>query len=657
MSLIQMSIQGAAIIAVTAAARALALNTLPKKTFCVLWQIAMVRLLIPYSLPCGLSIYSIYSRLCPNTPTAPTAESGITSVLHGTSTSALSSFTASPEPASAAPIPIAGPETIVWIIGMLTAASYFAVSYFTWRKKFAESLPVQNIFCDNWLSEHRTLRRISIRVSDQISSPLTYGVFRPVILMPKNTDWDNTDVLKYVLTHEYVHIKRLDSLFKLLLTVSLCVHWFNPLVWLMYFIANRDIELSCDEKVVRMLDSEKTSYAMALIQMEEQKTSSYPLSSSFSRNALKERIIAIMKFKKISPIAAATAIFLAAGTTVAFATNTLPDTSNDSLLYPGTASKDILSPSDSTTAYSAPDIEWWTYDEYAKWLEQEKINLEAMIGQKAWTNTRGDFIWTREIVDETIALYEQILQDIKNGALISKSVDGSDDLVISSGVYESPAAPLDFEEYTKFGLTWDSAANILYYKGQRVRYFFDGVDMGDDGMAIKIEYADSEKKGDIDVHTVRERIDNGDGSCDPMGPLTGLEPYSEEEFKARKFIPSVLSAVTIQDEITDSGFDYAFSYYPEAMTLQEATVTDGTGFGTTFEEIFSKYKPYGITYEEAKDASGAGNVYYNGKLVHIFSDITPAGGAFSFTSSKKSGINVRTVYQNNELIGVEPTIE
>lgn len=576
--------------------------------------------------------------------------------MHGISTSA-TALTASPEPTSVNPIPFVSLKTIVWIIGMLGTASYFAVSYFSWRKKFAESLPVKNDFCRNWLEEHPTLRHLSIRVSDRISSPLTYGVFRPVILMPKKTNWNDTDVMKYVLTHEYVHIKRLDSLFKLMLTVSLCVHWFNPFVWLMYFIANRDIELSCDEKVVRMLDSERSSYAMALIQMEEQKTSSYPLSSSFSRNALKERIIAIMKFKKISPIAAATAIFLAAGTTVAFATNTIPATSNDSSLYPGTASSDMLLPSDSTTAYSTPDIEWWTYDEFAKWLEQEKINLEAMIGQKAWTNTRGDFIWTREIVGETIAMYEQILQDIKNGALISKSVDGSDDLVIASGVYESPAASCDFEEYTKFGLTWDSAANILCYKGQRVRYFFDGVDMGDDGIAINIEYADSEKKGDIDVHTVRERIDNGDGSYDLMGPLTGLEPYSEEEFKARKFIPSFLSAVAYQNDVTESGFDYAFSYYPEAMTLQEATVTDGTGFGTTFEEIFSKYKPYGITYEEAEGASGAGNVYYNGKPVHIFSDITPAGGAFSFTSSKKGGINVRTVYQNNDLIGVEPITE
>lgn len=504
----------------------------------------------------------------------------------------------------------------------------------------------------SWLEEHKILRPLSIRVSDRISSPLTYGIFRPVILMPKETDWSDTDILKYVLTHEYVHIRRYDTFFKLLLTLSLCVHWFNPLVWVMYIIANRDIELSCDEKVVRMLGCGKSSYAMALIRMEEQKIGSQPFSSSFSKNALKERITAIMKFTKITPIAAAAAAFLVTGTTVAFATNTAPDTGNDNSLNAGTMSGDVLLPSDKT-ALDSPDVEWWTYDEYAEWLEQEKINLESMIGQRAWTNTRGDFVWSREIVDETVALYEKILQYIKNGALISKTVDGSDDVVLASGISESPATSFDFEEYAEFGLVWDNAANILYYKGQRVRYFFDGADMGDDGIAIKLEYADSEKQGEIDVHTVRERIDNGDGSYDLMGPLTGLAAYSEEEFNARTFIPSILSAVTYGDAVSENDNVCLAEYLTGDTDLQETATASGTGGGHTFEEKFLKYKPYGISYIEAPGASGAGNVYYNGELVHIFSDVTPSGGAFSFTSSKQGGINIRTVYHNDELSGVE----
>lgn len=70
--------------------------------------------------------------------------------------------------------------------------------------------------------------------------------------------------------------------------------------------------------------------------------------------------------------------------------------------------------------------------------------------------------------------------------------------------------------------------------------------------------------------------------------------------------------------------------------------------------VFAKYKDYGITYVEAVGSSGEGNVYYNGQLVNIFSDITPAGGAFSFQSEKKGGINVRTVYTNDgKISGIE----
>ena len=93
--------------------------------------------------------------------------------------------------------------------------------------------------------------------------------------------------------------------------------------------------------------------------------------------------------------------------------------------------------------------------------------------------------------------------------------------------------------------------------------------------------------------------------------------------------------------------------YSAGMISQETIMANGTDGGRTFEDVFSKYKQYGISYIEAPDASGAGNVYYNGELVHLFSDITPSGGAFSFTSSKQGGINVRTVYRNNELSGIE----
>lgn len=109
-------------------------------------------------------------------------------------------------------------------------------------------------------------------------------------------NYSDTNQLEYVLTHELIHIKRFDMLAKWFLVVALCVHWFNPLVWVMYIFANRDIELSCDESVVRTFGEEKkTTYALALINMAESRRQSIPLYSNFSKNAIEERIVAIMK--------------------------------------------------------------------------------------------------------------------------------------------------------------------------------------------------------------------------------------------------------------------------------------------------------------------------------------------------------------------------
>lgn len=141
----------------------------------------------------------------------------------------------------------------------------------------------------------------NIQQSDRIKAPLTYGVFRPVVLLPKTTDWTNETKLQYILTHEFTHIRRFDALTKLVLAVALCVHGFNPFIWVMYVLANRDIELACDETVVRIFEETmKSAYASMLVCMEETKSGLTPLVNNFKKNAIEERIVSIMKIKKYS---------------------------------------------------------------------------------------------------------------------------------------------------------------------------------------------------------------------------------------------------------------------------------------------------------------------------------------------------------------------
>ena len=109
-------------------------------------------------------------------------------------------------------------------------------------------------------------------------------------------DWKNEKQLQYVLSHEYVHIYRYDTVTKLIVTLALCIHWFNPFVWVMYIIFNRDIELACDESVIRQFgEKSKSAYSLMLINMEATKSGLLPFCNNFSKNAIEERITAVMK--------------------------------------------------------------------------------------------------------------------------------------------------------------------------------------------------------------------------------------------------------------------------------------------------------------------------------------------------------------------------
>ena len=205
--------------------------------------------------------------------------------------------------------------------------------YWQCRREFRASLPVEAPFAARWLDRHRLRRPLAIRQCDRISTPLTYGLLRPVILVPKSADWSDEEAMSYVLTHEYVHVRRLDGAAKLVLAAALCLHWWNPLVWVMYVLANRDLELSCDEAVVREFGVEtRAVYARTLIRMEENRSHRIPLVSHFSKNAIEERIRAIMKIRKTTVLTLALACLLVLGTGTVFATS--PWTEDDLVPLP-----------------------------------------------------------------------------------------------------------------------------------------------------------------------------------------------------------------------------------------------------------------------------------------------------------------------------------
>ncbi|MDO5152142.1 MAG: M56 family metallopeptidase [Eubacteriales bacterium] len=692
MSLVQMSFSGAVMILTVVVIRALALHKLPKKTFWVLWEVVLVRLMVPYSIPCALSVYSLVGRL---THTAD--ETQVIPVISALPVLPPKSATPGRAVFASDPGVIAfDPWTAVWLTGVLGFGIFFAVAYFKCRREFRASLPVGNDYVKGWLQSHQPRRPVAIRQSDRISAPLTYGVFRPVILMPKTADWTDKETLDYVLGHEYEHIRRFDAVTKLVLTSALCVHWFNPMVWIMYILANRDIELSCDEAVIRRFgERTKSAYAMTLIRMEETRSGLSPLCNNFSKNAIEERIVAIMKTKKTSLVALIVAIGLIAGVTTTFATSaqaaetrytgknvtanivqtamdgytvtSYTDPVNGKTYYSMDGGKTWTPITDEefNAASGWDDVEWWTAEEYAAWLEQEKIDLQAIIGSQGWTPSTGWFTWTQEMVDETIAKYEQTLKDIQDGQKISKLTADGDTMIqfgydpslqvtttdattdttavlgsvaMMDSITDDTVVPgsqtLTAELLTAYkthGLTYDEANGAFYFNGKLVRYFFDGYTL-ENGVATIYDHVN--KDGVVDVHTIRQATQNADGSMDPGGKLVGIEEYSQEEFDSRLIMTPAMT-----QETASTGF------------------VGSTG-GVTFEDRFARYKDFGITYVEARNASGKGNVYLNGQLVSRFSDVSPDGSAFSFTSAEKGGIAVQTVYDSNgQLSGVETVRE
>ena len=317
MSLLQMSFSGAVFITAVVMIRAAAINKLPKKTFLVLWELVMMRLLIPFSIP---SVFSVYTLVTHGLSSAALPE--VTTDYNMPVVEGVFAATGGMEQPPADILSSVSLWFIVWCAGMIPAALFFVISYLRCLMEFRTALPVRSHYVEKWLEQQTLKRPVLVRQSDRISTPLTYGIFRPVILMPKKTDWKNEKQLQYILTHEYVHIYRYDTVTKLLAACALCVHWFNPFVWVMYRLFNRDIELACDESVIRQFgEKSKSAYSLMLINMEAAKSGLLPFCNNFSKNAVEERITAIMKMKKTSLFAICMAAMLIVGVTTTFATS------------------------------------------------------------------------------------------------------------------------------------------------------------------------------------------------------------------------------------------------------------------------------------------------------------------------------------------------
>lgn len=670
----------------------------PRRVFCLLWDLCLVRLLLPLRLTSPFSIRALLPvrEAIPQTAAIRQVQIAGASFEAGFSLAEDTAVYAGTSAETAAGLggfrlPPVNLPLLAWAaVGTLLAA-WFLWGHLRSRRVYAMSLPLDNAFVRRWQEDHPLFRPVQVRFSDRIAAPLTYGAVYPVVLLPKGMDLADTAGLAYVLEHEYTHIRRFDALRKWLLAAALCLHWFNPCVWLMYILAGRDMELSCDEAVLRA-GADRSGYALTLLALEEERGRWSPSGSHFSRNATEERIKTIMKRKQISLAALLAVLVVMSIATTVFATNApetdFPAQRDTGAVSTGLIMDSVISKQDengntlcsvdegktwmSEDRYHAEygdwgenwQVEWWTAEEYETWLEQEKKNLQDMIGERSYTASTGWFTWDQKKVDEAIALYEEILENIKKGALYSKRVldkDGNEmgdislgmdgfvstcdeqaqDALSVSAVFTSPAdlpelreeARVNVSELLKacepYGLT-GSEQDGLFYNGQRVRCFVDGYSLGEPGL-YGIGYTYIDDGGTVDVHTLRGIIFNPDGSYNPYGELTALAASGEAGF---------------DQDIIDCAQPSAG---PQAAT---ATGSSDSAGGRTFAEIFAQFAAYGLTYEPA--VGGRGNLFYNGQPVASFADQRTDGGVFSFMSDSGEGLTLRTEYgRDGVLLGLK----
>lgn len=283
----------------------LILKIAPKWITVFLWGLVAIRLICPFSFESTLSLIPRAEIISPAimTDPSPSIHTGM-SVINNIINPVINNSFAPAPGASANPLQLWIPILCtVWFIGIGILLFYTAVSYWRLKRKVDTGI----LYLDN------------IYQSENVHSPFVLGILKPKIYLPFNM---SDQILEQVIAHEQAHIRRKDHWWKPLGFLLLTIHWFNPLIWLSYILLCRDIELACDEKVIKELDNERRAdYTQALLvcSINHPMIAACPL--AFGEVGVKERVKAVMHYKKPAFCVLVLAILACAGTALCFLTN------------------------------------------------------------------------------------------------------------------------------------------------------------------------------------------------------------------------------------------------------------------------------------------------------------------------------------------------
>ena len=260
----------------------LVLKKAPKWVSVLLWGFVAIRLICPFSFESVLSLIPSAETISPQIMLDPTPEvhTGISALNSAINPTISAAFTPNLQD-SANPLQIWIPvAAVLWITGMAAMLIYTAVSYILLRRKVATAVLLRN----------------NIFQSENVESPFVLGIIKPKIYVPFQIDGQNLD---YVIAHEESHIRRKDHWWKPFGFLLLALHWFNPLMWISYVMLCRDIELACDEKVIKEMDNEnRADYSEALVACSVGHRSIAACPLAFGEVGIKERVKSVMNYEE-----------------------------------------------------------------------------------------------------------------------------------------------------------------------------------------------------------------------------------------------------------------------------------------------------------------------------------------------------------------------
>ncbi len=304
----------------------LVLKKAPKWVNVLLWGIVAIRLICPFSFESTLSLIPSAETIPLNIgmDTTPTINSGI-NIINNAVNPIISQSNTPIVGASANPMQI----TIsiceyIWIFGMIILALYTVISYGCLHCKVDTAVRYKdNIF-----------------QSENVSSPFVLGIVKPRIYLPFKLEVQNLD---NVIAHEQAHIRRKDHWWKPLGFLLLTLHWFNPLIWLAYVLLCRDIELACDEKVIKKLGSEqRADYMQALVECSVNRRIITACPLTFGEVGVKERVRSVMNYKKPALGIIILAVIVCVGVAVCFLTNPKQDSYTLRIVIPAGSQEEFV---------------------------------------------------------------------------------------------------------------------------------------------------------------------------------------------------------------------------------------------------------------------------------------------------------------------------